>query len=64
MDNKEHKKCEFIIRQFMDMDDCPPELTSRFHEWLFDGRDCCEKDDVIRKLFDEALDKNSNQMNK
>lgn len=52
-----HKKCEFIIRQFMGLDDCPPELSARFHEWLFDGRDCREKDEAIRKLFEEALDK-------
>lgn len=55
MDANAYKRCRYLIRLFMSADNPSPELTSAFHRWLFNGRNCREKDDIIRKMFEEAL---------
>lgn len=55
MDEKAYKRCEYMIRQFMAVEDPSPGLTAKFHRWLLDGRHCREKSAIIEKLFCEAL---------
>ena len=55
MDAKAYKRCEYLIRSYLSMDDPPPELTAASHRWLLNERNCREKDVIIQKMFEEAL---------
>ena len=55
IDRKVLRRCETIIRMFMDTPDPPQDLVDRFHAWLLDGRRCTEKDIAMRRVFDERV---------
>ena len=57
MDRSVLQTYEKVIREYLDNDNKTPEVIDRFWTWLFSGKDCQEKEIVMRRLFFEALDK-------
>lgn len=55
MNVKTYNRCEFIIRQFVSVEEPTEDLLARFHGWLLNGRHYREKNTVIRRLFLETL---------
>ena len=57
MDHRVLRIYEKAIREYLDNDNKTPEVIDRFWTWLFNGKDCQEKEIAMRRLFYEALDK-------
>ena len=49
------RRCDKIIRMYIDTPDPSDRLMESFHAWLLNGHHCREKEIVMRRLFDEKV---------
>lgn len=57
LDEDALRRCDKIIWMFIATPNPSINLVDNFHAWLINGRNCREKDHVLRRLFDEQVTK-------